>query len=178
MFKYFLFLIIIILIYLFLSLFIKFVIVYRKSELIKKLRKLNKNYKFNNHVKPNQKIKYFISDCDLIKKGKLDDIFKGIFLDNFNNSFVNFNNVKFNDDLYSDYIKEYKKLNSKTKAKILGKSGLSEKNFYKIEKILFKIKKLNPIVSVKIKFILIYNDLNGKKFKKSKNFLYNDIKNL
>ena len=142
------------------------------SEIIAKLKDLNKNTKFNTF-----KRKYFYHEVCKSKKNFekliIDDFFVGFIEENysyFNNIYTtvthNHTTLKIYKDTYTSYIST---ITNETCSFL----NLKIKKYRKIEQKIFKKHIINPILNIDIKILATYTSPAGKKYyKKEKSYNY------
>lgn len=146
---------------------------------LKKLDKLNKSFEYTKKAQNFIKITHFVTKKEELSKINIDEVLSDLFLDNVSNSLINFKNIYQNDKNYVVYEKKYSDITDKTKEDIIKLTNLSPKMFVFLEKRLFNIRKIKPIIKTKIKLTIKYDGLNGEnEYKKEKTFSYKELINI
>ncbi|MFI3260414.1 MAG: hypothetical protein R3Y13_01720 [bacterium] len=151
-------------------------LVKENSAKLRRLDELNRSFDYSKKVKKNLNIIHYVTDKETLTNMNTDEIFKDLFLSNLNNSLMNFESVKKNEEDYFLYECKYNNLEEKTQNEIIKLTGLSKGMFNFLEKKIYKSRKKVPTVSTKITFNVKYDSLKGEnKYKVKKVYTYLDL---
>lgn len=160
-------------------LFKKISLVKENSVRVQKLLKLNKKSEFNKKCKLHSNITHYVKKKEEVATLDIIEVFSEIFLSNFNNVLINFENVYNNEINYAIYKKKFLSINDTTGKDFVRLTKLNNFLFKKIENFLFRILKIKPVVNTKIKLTIRYDGMKEKNtYKNTKVFTYDEIRKI